>query len=97
MVHKDLANAAKDMAELLGAPRDSVSGHSFWRGGASFAYQAGVPDLVIQRQGDWLSPCYREYILILLWNEGCLPRAICCSVLSSCKHCRWRTACLLSG
>ena len=48
MLHGNLVNAAKDMAGLLGVTREAVSGHSFCREGASFAYQAGVPDLLIQ-------------------------------------------------
>jgi hypothetical protein len=64
MLHSDLVNAAKDMAGLLGLSRDTVAGHSFRRGGASFAYQACVPDTLIQRQRDWISCCYREYITL---------------------------------
>jgi hypothetical protein len=64
MLYSDLVNAAKDIAGLLGFSRDAVAGHSFRRGGASFAYQAGVPDILIQRQGDWMSCCYREHITL---------------------------------
>ena len=41
-----------------------MSGHSFCRGGASFAFQEGVPDILNQRQGDWESACYSEYIAL---------------------------------
>lgn len=62
LLHRQLVSAAKDMVEILGEARATVSGHSFRRGGASFDFQAGVPDILIQRQGDWVSACYRECI-----------------------------------
>jgi hypothetical protein len=64
LTHDELVNAAKTMATLVGLDPGSVAGHSFRRGGASYAFQAGVPDVLIQRQGDWLSACYREYIVL---------------------------------
>jgi integrase len=63
VTHEHLVNAAKFMARLVGVDPDSVSGHSFRRGGASYAALAGVPDILIQRQGDWKSACYRAYIV----------------------------------
>lgn len=62
--HTMLVGAAKAMAAAVGLPADSVAGHSFRRGGATLAFQCGVPDVLIQRQGDWASLCYREYITI---------------------------------
>ena len=64
MRHSHLVAAAKNMATLVGNHPSEVSGHSFRRGGASFAFHAGVPDILIQRQGDWVSACYREYITL---------------------------------
>lgn len=60
--HEVLVQTAKDMAKLVGQDPAQVAGHSFRRGGATFAFQAGVPDILIQRQGDWQSSCYREYV-----------------------------------
>ena len=51
LLHADLVLAAKRMAELVGVDPGSVSGHSFRRGGASYAFRAGVPDVLIQYQG----------------------------------------------
>eukprot|EP00892_Ulva_mutabilis_P011063 jgi/Ulvmu1/8329/UM042_0035.1 len=42
--HSDLVRAAKAMAELQGVDPDSVAGHSFRRGGASYAFRAGAPE-----------------------------------------------------
>ena len=38
------------------------SGHSFRRGGASFALECGLPTEVIQAQGDWASNAYQLYV-----------------------------------
>ena len=60
---KQLVNTVKFMARLCGVNPDLTSGHSFRRGGASYAALAGIPDILIQRQGDWKSACYRAYIV----------------------------------
>jgi hypothetical protein len=65
-LHSDLVNAAKDMAGFLGFSRDVVAGHSFCRVGDFFAYQVGVPDVLIQQQRYWISCCYQEYIVLSL-------------------------------
>jgi len=59
-----LVGAAKAMATMGGVDPASVSGHSFRRGGATFAFLAGVDDLLIQQQGDWRSIVYRAYITV---------------------------------
>ena len=38
------------------------SGHSFRRGGASFALQCGIPAEWIKLQGDWSSEAYQRYL-----------------------------------
>ena len=38
------------------------SGHSFRRGGASFALQCGIPADWIKLQGDWASNAYERYL-----------------------------------
>lgn len=63
--YDQLVAAAKMMATAAGVDADRVSGHSFRRGGASYAALAGVPDMLIQRQGDWKSACFRAYIVCL--------------------------------
>lgn len=40
------------------------SSHSMRRGGASSAFQAGVPTELIQTQGDWASDAYLRYITV---------------------------------
>lgn len=40
----------------------AYSGHSFRRGGASWAFQAGIPGELIQILGDWSSDAYKRYL-----------------------------------
>ena len=46
----------------IGIDHTKYSGHSFRRGGASFAFQCGVPGELIQAQGDWKSEAYKGYL-----------------------------------
>ena len=38
------------------------TGHSFRRGGATWAFQAGIPGELIQICGDWASDAYKRYL-----------------------------------
>ena len=50
----------------LGLPHQRYAGHSFRRGGATYALQAGLPADVIMQLGDWKSDAYRAYLDIPL-------------------------------
>ena len=54
----------KKLIALIGLDPGSVAGHSFRRGGASFAAYCGVPDAFIKLIGDWRSNAYLAYIII---------------------------------
>ena len=55
--------AFRDLAAAAGDSEPSAySGHSFRRGGASWAFQAGVPGELIQVMGDWSSDAYKTYL-----------------------------------
>ena len=62
MSHDVLVRATKLLFAAGGGRASEVSGHSYRRGGATFAFLAGVPDILIQHQGDWQSMAYRMYI-----------------------------------
>ena len=49
------------LLSTLGASPASYSGHSFRRGGASFALECGLPTELIKAQGDWVSNAYELY------------------------------------
>ncbi len=46
----------------LKLPSLSYSGHSFRRGGASWAFESGVPGELIKLVGDWRSNAYLKYL-----------------------------------
>ena len=46
----------------IGIPADEYGSHSFRRGGATWAFKAGLPGEVIQILGDWQSDCYKQYL-----------------------------------
>ena len=52
----------KACLSALGIPPDKYSGHSFRRGGASFALQCGLPISLIKVQGDWNSNACERYL-----------------------------------
>ena len=52
----------RECLKALGYPADKYSGHSFRRGGASFALQCGLPTDLIKLQGDWSSNAYERYL-----------------------------------
>ena len=60
---RTLAAAAGD------ADPAAYSGHSFRRGGASWAFQAGIPGEMIQVMGDWSSDAYRRYLEFTMGNK----------------------------
>ena len=59
-----VAFTAKLQATLqaIGFPADKYSGHSFRRGGASYAFQCGLPVDLIKIQGDWSSNACERYL-----------------------------------
>ena len=56
-------NTFRDVLKLGGASHASAfTGHSFRRGGATWAFQAGIPGELIQICGDWISDAYKRYL-----------------------------------
>ena len=47
----------------------AFTGHSFRRGGASWAFQAGMPGELIQICGDWSSDAYKNYLEFSMQNK----------------------------
>lgn len=45
-----------------GLSPELFSSHSFRRGGATCAFEKGVPDYLIKTQGDWASDAYQSYL-----------------------------------
>ena len=52
----------KSLLHDIGVDQAQYGSHSFRRGGASWAFQAGIPGEMIQILGDWQSDCYKRYL-----------------------------------
>ncbi len=50
--------------DKCGYNAQDYSGHSFRRGGCSFAFETGLPPAMIKLRGDWRSNAYERYITI---------------------------------
>jgi hypothetical protein len=64
LTHAQLVQHTKTLVAKMGLDPASVSGHSFRRGGASYAAMAGVPAELIKLQGDWRSDAYKLYCVL---------------------------------
>jgi len=60
------ANIFKKLVSVLGLDPKNFSPHSFRRGGATYAFQAGVPEHLIHIHGDWRSDAYKLYLALPL-------------------------------
>ena len=58
----------------------AYTGHSFRRGGASWAFQAGIPGELIQICGDWASDAYKVYLEFNMQNKLDLAALLCSSL-----------------
>jgi integrase len=64
LTHGRFEQKLKQCLTSIGLTPDEYSGHSFRRGGASWAFQAGLPGEAIQTLGDWKSQAYLRYLEI---------------------------------
>ena len=56
----------KKLVGKLGLAPTNYSPHSFRWGGATFAFQAGAPEHLLQLHGDWRSDAYKQYLTLPL-------------------------------
>ena len=52
-----------------GCTASDFTGHSFRRGGATWAFQCGMPGELIQICGDWASDSYKRYLEFSTQNK----------------------------
>ena len=63
LTHSSYSKFLRLALRKLGIPNvDCYSGHSFRRGGATWAFSANVPSELIKEHGDWLSEAYLRYL-----------------------------------
>ena len=73
----------RDHLTTMGIDPQSYAGHSFRRGGASFAYQSGVPLELIKALGDWRSDTILIYLTMPLTIRLRSANMLCKSILST--------------
>ena len=73
----------KDLLGLAGFTPDDYSGHSFRRGGATYASSLGIFHELIQLQGDWASTAYLEYLARPLRQRYTLAAQVATQIASS--------------
>ena len=62
LTYSVFSNNLKVSLDKCGIDSTKYSGHSFRRGGATFAQTCGVPGHYIKLQGDWRSNAYERYL-----------------------------------
>jgi hypothetical protein len=62
LTHRLFVDTLRYCLRKIGLDPSKFSGHSFRRGGATFAHRMGVPPLLIKLMGDWSSDAYMAYI-----------------------------------
>ena len=71
-----LNNSIKHLASLVSLDPQDYSGHSLRRGGATFAFQCGIPSELIKVQGDWRSDAYMLYLTLPLADRLVLSHVV---------------------
>ena len=62
LTHSVFVGSLKHCLVQIGVDPGGYSGHSFRRGGATYAHRLGIDPLLIKRMGDWLSDAYMVYV-----------------------------------
>ena len=63
LTHAVFTGYLKQCLREIGVDHSKYSGHSFRRGGATFAHRLGVDPLLIKRMGDWQTDAYMGYVV----------------------------------
>lgn len=64
LTHDSFVNLFRDHLKLCNIDQSKYSGHSFRRGGCSYAFSLGIAPSLIKLRGDWKSNAYERYIHI---------------------------------
>ena len=73
-------SSIQSLASCIGLEPANYSGHSLRRGGATFAFQCGIPPELIKMQGDWRSDAYLLYLLFPLADRLVLSQTLACHI-----------------
>ena len=76
LTHSLFVNNLRKLLSLVGTDPSGFSGHSFRRGGATWAFSCGVPGELIKLQGGWVSDCYLRYLDYSLESKLSVSKAM---------------------
>lgn len=80
LTHSSFTRHLRKLLSRAGHNPARYSGHSFRRGGASFALSCGVSGELIRVHGDWKSQCYLRYLDMSVqqrqWVSGTMARVL---------------------
>ena len=76
LTHLHFVNSLKHLLGKSGLRFGDYSGHSFRRGGATFAHQCGMSAEMIKAQGDWKSDAYTKYLAFPAHSRLSLPKSM---------------------
>jgi integrase len=85
MTHSLFVSGFKCLCLKAGIDASVYSGHSFRRGGATFAFRTGVDHALIKMLGDWKSDAYLLYEQTSTERRLCLPRLMAKAILEMAK------------
>ena len=83
LTHNLFVNSLRGLLLKAGVNSLGFSGHSFRRGGATCAFEAGVPGELIQLHGDWRSDAYLRYLSIPMQQKLSVTQRMRTFILSS--------------
>ena len=73
--YQQFVKMLRQFLKYIGLPAQMFAGHSFRRGGASFAIQAGLPGEIIMQLGQWSSDAYLQCLEIpLSFKATCMQK-----------------------
>jgi len=80
MTHSNFVGEFKRLVKYVGLDWTKYSGHSFRRGGATYAFNLGVNPELIQYVGDWASDAYKRYQEMSPQMRLALPQVMAAAV-----------------
>ena len=68
--HSEFVKQLKQCLSKCGLNEKVYSGHSFRRGGCTYAFSLGLSPLLIKLRGDWRSNAYERYVTVTVDQQN---------------------------
>lgn len=94
LLHSKFNELIKSSCKLAGLDESIYSAHSLRKGGTTVALMAGVDEILVKAQGDWISNAYRRYITFSLDQKLSVPKRIAEAMQSPAFGARCKTLAL---